>query len=115
MSTRRSNKKELELAAKELERSFHPEDRSNFRSNKLMGGIIRIAFVVIFLKCFGVHWNEQATPFLCEPISALIGEETGNFIAVTIVGTGHILLLVVLIKGVYKTLTFNRYFHEFER
>ena len=102
------------FAAKIGRKVVHADDKPNYHRNKLLGGLLRIGFVIFFLNKFSIHWNEQASPFLKEKISAVIGEETGNFLALSLVAIGHIILLVMFIKGVYKVLTFNQYVDVFE-
>lgn len=102
------------LAAKYPKKVVYADDKPNYHRNKLFGGLFRIAFVVVFLNMFGIHWNEKVTPILKENISVVLGQETGNFLSLLLVMAGHLTLLVMLVKGVYKVLTFNQYIDDYE-
>jgi hypothetical protein len=66
------------------------------------------------LNKFGIHWNEKARTLLKENISIVVGEETGNLLALKLVAVGHFFMLVMLTKGIYHVLTFNLYIDEHE-
>ena len=90
------------------------DDKPNFHRNKLLSGLWRVAFVLIFLNIFGIHWNEKANPYLESIFLEVFDKQNSIFFASLIVGVGHIVLLVMLVKGVYKTFTFGQYLRTFD-
>jgi hypothetical protein len=90
------------------------DDKPNLHRNKLIGGLWRLAFVLIFLNIFGIHWNEKANPYFESIFLEVFDKQNSVFFSSLIVGVGHIVLLVMLIKGVYKTCTFTKYLNTFD-
>jgi hypothetical protein len=105
---------EAKLRANQKGGYVFADDNPNYHRNKLLGGIFRIAFVVAVFNIFGVHWGEKASPILRENISAVIGVENGNFVGAALVAIAYIMLVIIMVKGVYKILTFNQYIDVYE-
>lgn len=90
------------------------DDKPHFHRNKLLSGLWRVAFVLIFLNIFGIHWNEKANPYLEKIFLEVFDKQNSVFFASLVVGVGHIVLLVMTIKGVYKIFTFDKYLRTFD-
>lgn len=90
------------------------DDKPHFHRNKLIGGVWRLAFVLLFLSIFGIHWNEKANPYFESIFLEVFDKQNSVFFSSLVVGIGHIVLLVMLIKGVYKTCTFTQYLNTFD-
>ena len=108
-------KKEIDKAEKEtLAKCGYSSTSNNVFSSKLLRGIFRIGMLVIFYKIFGIYWDEDATPFLTEKISAVLGSDFGSFMAATLVAVANIFILYTMFKGVYQIATFNQYHEVYE-
>lgn len=114
MTQKKIDQAEKELILKTKRKPVFADEKPNYHRNKFLGGIFKISLIVVFLNKFGIHWNEKATPFLKEFFIIIIGEQTGNFLALAIIATAHVFMLVMLIKGIYQVLTYNQYIDEYE-
>ena len=114
MTQREIDRAEKELLSKSGRKAVFADESPNYHRNKLLGGVFKIACIVVFLNIFGIYLGEQASPFSKKHLSSLFGEETGNFLALALVAIGHIFMLYMMIKGIYQVLTFNQYIDVYE-